>query len=120
MVRGKTCYAAVRFLDPNTYREKLQDYRGAETWNYPQLRNPFATAMWQLYSGPLKQVEDYPEDYAILWEEPEFEKSGREELAKLWQLTEEEKQAFAKRDVTAGDMALIEEMVIDYYSIEYD
>lgn len=33
MVRGKTCYAAVRFLDPNTYREKLQDYRGADTWN---------------------------------------------------------------------------------------
>lgn len=120
MVRGKTCYAAVRFLDPNTYREKLQDYRGAETWNYPQLRNPFATAMWQLYSGPLKQVEDYPEDYAILWEEPEFEKAVREELSRLWQLTEEEKQAFAERDVTAGDLALIEEMVIDYYSIKYD
>lgn len=120
MIRGKTCYAAVRFLDPNTYREKMQDYKGAEMWNYPQLRNPFVTAMRQLYSGPLRQVEDYPEDYAIIWEEPEFEKLVREELSKLWQLTEEEKQAFVKRDVTAGDLALIEEMEIDYYSIEYD
>lgn len=120
MVRGKTCYAAVRCLNPNMYREKLRDYRGAEMWNYPQLRNPFVTAMWQLYSGPLKQVADYSEDYEIIWEAPEFEKLVREELSKLWQLTEKEKRAFAQRNVTAGDLALIEDMEIDYYSIEYD
>ena len=40
-------------------------------------------------------------------------------MSKLWQLTEEEKQAFMEREVTAGDLALIEEMEITYYSIEY-
>ncbi len=119
MVRGKTCYAAVRFLDPNMYQAKKQDYEGAEVWNYPQLRNPFATAMQQLYSGPLKQVEDYPDDYAVVWEEPEFEKLVREELSRLWKLTEEEKRAFAERDVTVSDLALIEEMEIVYNSAEY-
>ena len=119
MVRGKTCYAAVRFLDPGAYSVKAQDYVGAEMWNYPQLRNPFVNAMQRLYSGPLKQVEDYPDDYAITWKAPELEKLVREELAKLWQLTEEEERAFMERDVTAGDLALIEEMEITYYSIEY-
>ncbi len=119
MVRGKTCYAAVRCLDPGVYQVKAQDYVGAEMWNYPQLRNPFVNAMQRLYSGPLKQVEDYPDDYAIVWKEPEFERLVREELSKLWQLTEEEKQAFMEREVTAGDLALIEEMEITYYSIEY-
>ena len=120
LVRGKTCYAAVRFLDPKKYYEKTQDYDGAEMWKYPQLRNPFVAAMRQLYSGPLKQMEDYQEDYAILWEEPEFEKLVREELSKLWQLTEEEKQTFAQRDITAADLALIEEMLISYHYIEQE
>lgn len=119
MVRGKTCYAAVRFLDPGAYSVKAQDYVGAEMWNYHQLRNPFVNAMQRLYSGPLKQVEDYPDDYTIAWKEPELERLVREELSKLWQLTEEEKRAFMERDVTAGDLALIEEMEITYYSIEY-
>ncbi|MDE7286739.1 MAG: LysM peptidoglycan-binding domain-containing protein [Lachnospiraceae bacterium] len=119
LVRGKTCYAAVRFLDPGVYYVKAQDYVGAEEWNYPQLRNPFVNAMQRLYSGPLEQVEDYPDDYAIEWREPEFEKLVREELAGLWQLTEEEKQAFMERDVTASDLAGIEEMELSYYSIEH-
>ncbi|MDE6184229.1 MAG: hypothetical protein K2G39_02195, partial [Lachnospiraceae bacterium] len=91
----------------------------AEEWDYPQLRNPFVNAMQRLYSGPLEQVEDYPDDYAIEWREPEFEKLVREELAGLWQLTEEEKQAFMERDVTASDLAGIEEMELSYYSIEH-
>ncbi len=118
LVRGKTIYAAVRFLDPGIYYVKAQDYVGAEDWNYPQLRNPFVNAMQKLYSGPLEQVTDYPDDYAIEWKEPEFEKLVREGLAELWQLTEEEKQAFMERDVTAGDLAGIEEMEISYYSNE--
>lgn len=118
MVRGKTCYAAVCFLDPGVYYVKDQDYVGAEEWNYPQLRNPFVNAMQILYSGPLEQVEDYPDDYAIEWREPAFEKLVRETLVRLWQLTEEEKQAFMERDVTAGDLAGIEEMKLFYYSIE--
>ncbi len=120
MVRGKTFYAAVRFLNPGMYYGKAQDYVGAEDWNYPQLRNPFVNAMQRLYSGPLEQVEDYPDDYAIEWKEPEFEKLVREELAGLWQLTEEEKQAFMERDVTAGDLAAIEEMEISYSSVGHD
>ena len=119
MVRGKTCYAAVRFLDPGGYAVKAQDYVGAEMWNYPQLINAFVNVMQRLYSGPLNQVDDYPDDYAITWKEPELERLVREELSKLWQLTEEEERAFMERDVTAGDLALIEEMLITYSSIEY-
>lgn len=118
LVRGKTIYAAVRFLDPGVYFVKDQDYVGAEEWHYPQLRNPFVDAMQSLYSGPLAQVKDYSEDYPIEWKEPAFEKLVREQLVSLWQLTEEEKQAFMERDVTAGDLAGIEEMELSYYSIE--
>ncbi len=120
LARGKTFYAAVRFLDPGVYYVKAQDYVGAQDWNYPQLRNPFVNAMQRLYSGPLKKVEDYPNDYVIEWKEPELEKLVREELSGLWQLTKEEKQAFMERGVTAGDLAAIEEMELSYYSVDND
>lgn len=118
LVRGKTFYAAVRSLDPGVYYVKAQDFVGSEVWEYPQLRNPFVNAMQRLYSGPLKQAEDYPDDYVIEWKAPELEKLVREELAGLWQLTEREKQAFLERDMTAGDLAGIEEMELSYYSVD--
>ncbi len=118
LVRGKTFYAAVRFLDPGTYYVKAQDYIGAEEWDYPQLRNPFENAMQRLWSGPLEQAADYPDDYVIEWKEAELEKLVREELAGLWQLTEEEKQEFMERDMTACDLAGIEEMELSYYSVD--
>ncbi len=117
LIRGKTFYAAVRFLDPGTYYVKDEDFVGSEVWKYPQLRNPFVNAMTRLYAGPLEQAEDYPDDYVIEWKAPELEKLVREELAGLWQLTEEEKQAFMERDVTAKDLAGIEEMELSYYSV---
>ncbi len=118
LIRGKTFYAAVRFLDPGVYYVKAQDYVGSEDWKYPQLRNPFVNAMQRLYSGPLLQAEDYPNDDVIKWKAPELEKLVREELSNLWQLTEEEKQAFMERDMTAGDLAGIEEMDLSYYSVD--
>lgn len=112
--KGKTLYAAVRFLDPGVYYVKTQDYVGAEDWKYPQLRNPFTDAMRSLYTGPLTQAEEDPDDNVIQWKEPAFEKLVREELAALWQLTPEEKQAFMERDMTAGDLSKIEELSIYY------
>lgn len=115
--KGKVFYAAVRNLDPGAYIAKTRDYVGAEDWNYPQLRNPFTDAMHSLYTGPLSQVEDYPDDYVIKWKEPALEKLVREELAALWQLTPEEKQAFMERDMTAGDLSKIEELAISYFPL---
>ena len=113
-IRGKARYAAVAFLDPGVYYEKEQDYIGMEEWNYPQLRNPFTDAMYRLYTGPLEQIEDYPEDEVIQWKNPEFEKLVREVLADMWQLTPEKKQAFMERDMTVADLGNIEELGIDY------
>lgn len=114
--KGKAACAAVRYLDPGVYYEKTQDYTGAEDWNYPQLRNPFADAMVSLYSEPLGQAESYQDDVMIQWKEPAFEKAVREELAALWQLAPQEKQDFMKRDMTVSDLRGIERLSISYYS----
>lgn len=114
--KGKVFYAAVRYLDPGVYYVKTQDYVGAEEWAYPQLRNPFANAMQELYTGPLERIKEIPEDDKILiWKEPAFEKLVREELAALWQLTPEEKQEFMEREMRANDLEGIEELVLTYY-----
>lgn len=113
--KGKTFYAAVRYLDPGGgWIEKRCDYTGAEDWNYPQLRNPFTCAMRNLYTGPLPQEEEYSGDHAVIWKEPALAVLVREELAALWQLTPEEKQAFMERDVTAADLSRIEELELTY------
>lgn len=114
-IKGKVFYGVVRYLDPGTYYVKTQDYIGWEDWNYPQLRNPFTDAMEHLYTGPLEQAEHDPNDVILQWKEPAFEKLVREELADLWQLTPEEKQAFMERDMTAGDLSKIEKLKISYF-----
>lgn len=113
--KGKAFYAAVRYLDPGTYYVKNRDYVGAEDWNYPQLRNPFTDAMQSLYTGPLEQAENHPGDAVLQWKEPAFEKLVREELAALWQLAPEEKQAFMERDMTEADLSKIEKLEISYF-----
>ena len=97
------------------YYVKDQDYVGAEDWNYPQLRNPFTDAMQSLYTGPLEQAENHPGDAVLQWKEPAFEKLVREELAALWQLAPEEKQAFMERDMTEADLSKIEKLEISYF-----
>ncbi len=114
-VKGKTFFEVIRYLEPNMFCMKTQDYIGWEDWNYPQLRNPFTDAMEHLYTGPLEQAEHDPDDVILKWKEPAFEKLVREELASLWQLTPEEKQAFMERDMTAGDLSKIEKLKISYY-----
>ncbi len=116
--KGKAFYAAVRYLDPGVYYVKTQEYIGAEDWNYSQLRNPFTDAMQNLYTGPLEQAENYPDDVIIKWKEPALEELVREELAALWQLAPEEKKAFMERDMTAGDLSKIEKLRISYYPDE--
>lgn len=116
--KGKVFYAAVRYLNPMTYIAKTQEYVGAEDWDYSQIRNPFTDAMQNLYTGPLEQAEDYPDDVVMKWKEPALEELVREELAALWQLTPEEKKAFMERGMTAGDLSKIEELRISYYPDE--
>lgn len=113
--KGKVFYAAVRYLDPGAHIAKTEEYVGAGDWKYPQLRNPFTCAMRRLCTGPLLQVEDYPGDHVIEWQEAAFEELVREELAALWQLTLEEKLAFMERDMTAADLCRIEELELRYY-----
>ncbi|MDD6811528.1 MAG: LysM peptidoglycan-binding domain-containing protein [Lachnospiraceae bacterium] len=120
LAKGKALYAAVRYLDPGVYYVKAHEYVGAEDWKYPQLRNPFTDAMHSLYTGPLVQTENSSEDEIIQWKEPELEKLVREELAALWQLTPEEKQAFMERDMTVSDLNGIEELVLSYYPDDHD
>lgn len=113
--KGKVFYAAVRYLDPGAHIAKTEEYAGAGDWEYPQLRNPFTCAMHKLCTDPLPQVGDYPNDHTIEWKEAAFEELVREELAALWQLTPEEKQAFMERDITAADLCRIEELTLRYY-----
>ncbi len=112
--KGKAFYAAVTYLNPGIYYVKTQDYVGGEDWKYPQLRNPFTDAMHCLYTGPLVQVKDYSDMDVIIWKEPAFEQAVREELARLWQLTPAEKEAFMERDMTVSDLSQIEEILLVY------
>ncbi len=117
--KGKTFYEVARYIDTGLYSPKSEDYVGAGDWKYEQLHNPFTQAMRSFYNGPLEKVEDYPDDHEIRWEDPVFEKLVREELARLWQLTDEERKAFMERPVTAADLAGIDSLYL-YMDQEYE
>lgn len=108
--KGKVFYAVMRYLDPGIFYVKMADYIGRDDWAYPQLRNPFTQAMRSLYDGPLMQVEDFSNDYEIIWEDPVFEELVRDRLASLWQLTDAQREAFQKRPMTAKDLAAVESL----------
>lgn len=117
--KGKTFYEVARYIDTGLYSPKCEDYVGAEDWKYEQLHNPFTQAMRSFYEGPLERGTDYPDDHEIMWEDPVFEKLVREELARLWQLTDEERTAFMERPVTAADLAGIDSLHL-YMDQEYE
>lgn len=110
--KGRTFYMAARYMDTGQYFAKTEDYVGAEDWPYPQLHNPFTQAMRSLYDGPLERVEEYPDDHEIVWKDPTLEKLVREELIRLWQLTDGEKKAFMERPVTRADLAGIDSLYL--------
>jgi len=110
--KGKTFYEVARCIDTGLYSPKSADYVGAEDWKYYQLHNPFTQAMRSLYDGPLERVSEYPDDHEIMWQDPVFEKLVREELARLWQLTDEEKGAFMARPVTEADLAGVDSLYL--------
>lgn len=116
--KGKTFYEVARCIDTGLYSPKGEDYVGAGDWKYGQLHNPFTQAMRSLCDDPLELVPDYPGDYEITWEEPVFEKLVREELARLWQLTDEETKAFMARPVMASDLAGIDSLYL-YMNQQY-
>lgn len=107
--QGKMFYKLIRsMLDGGPLNDKTADYGGADEWAYPQLRNPFTQAMNSFCANePLEQVTDFPGDYALTWKDAAMEGLVREELTKLWQLTETEQENFAGRPVMAGDLAAV-------------
>lgn len=109
-IKGKLFYTVVRHIYGGMWYAKDADYVGAEDWKYPQLHNPFTQAMRTLCDEPLARIEDYPDNYEIVWKEPVLEDMVREELVELWQLTEEECTEFMERPVTAGDLAAVESL----------
>lgn len=105
VAKGKTFYMAARTIDSGAYLSKTMDNIGADEWDYPQLHNPFVQAMQSFCDEPLARTDDFSENQEIQWKDPVLEKMVREQLAGLWQLTEEEKKAFMARPVTTADLA---------------
>lgn len=69
---------------------KMTDNVGAYDWNYPELHNPFSSAMKNYVVYAAKPDENYPGDCEITWSEPLFEQAVRNALIELWHLTEAE------------------------------
>lgn len=110
--KGKTFYLAARTINSMVFLPKMADNVGADDWKYPELHNPFTQAMRSLCDEPLARVKPEPEEKEIRWKDPVMEELVREQLAKLWQLTDEERAAFERRPVTAADLAGVESLCL--------
>lgn len=113
--KGKTFYMAARSIDSLMYQPKMEDYVGADDWNYPELHNPFTQAMRSLCEEPLARTgidsgEYDSESEQIHWKDSVLEELVQEQLAGLWQLTDEEKKAFMARPMTTADLAGVERL----------
>ncbi len=86
---------------------KMTDNVGAYDWNYPELHNPFSSAMKNYVVSVPRPDKNYPGDHEIAWKEPLLEQALRNALIELWQLTDAEKEAFEERPVMASDLAVI-------------
>lgn len=131
--KGKTFYMAARTVDSLVYLPKMADYVGTDDWNYPELHNPFTQAMHSFCDEPLARVgivsdvqdsdggqretnerndlEDAG-NQEIPWQDPVLEQLVKDQLAKLWQLTDEERAAFEKRQMTEEDLAGVESLCL--------
>ncbi len=131
LAKGKTLYLAARIIDSGGYYPKMADNVGADDWNYPELHNPFTQAMRSLCDEPPVHPGIAPGgqvsesgllqgqtgqvnsgNQQIFWKEPAIEKLVREQLAKLWKLSDEERAAFEKRPMTEADLAGVKSLAI--------
>lgn len=130
--KGKTFYMAARTIDSGVYLPKMADNVGADDWNYPELHNPFTQAMRSFCDDPLvhagidlggegseegandgrQKLTDKvsTEGQAIQWQDPVMEQMVRDQLAKIWRLTDEERVIFEKRQLTEADLAGVESL----------
>ncbi|MCM1153818.1 MAG: LysM peptidoglycan-binding domain-containing protein [Roseburia sp.] len=86
---------------------KTTENIGAGDWNYPELHNLFSAAMKNFITYAERPESNTAGDYVIEWEDERIEAAVRNALIELWQLSEEEKEAFAARPVMASDVAVI-------------
>lgn len=115
--KGKSFYIAARTIDSMVYLPKMADNVGADDWKYPEIHNPFAQAMRSLCDEPLARSgsdsgEQESESRQIHWKDSVLEELVREQLAGLWQLTDEEKKAFMARPMTAADLSGVESLCL--------
>jgi len=131
--KGKTFYMAARTIDSGVYLPKMADNVGADDWNYPELHNPFIQAMRSLRDEPYARAQGSPGQKnegghrgeqqelidqvnlvkgEIQWKDPVLEQLVRDQLARLWRLSEEERAAFGKRRVTETDLAGVESLAL--------
>lgn len=108
--KGKTFYLAARTIDSLVYLPKMADYVGMDDWNYPELHNPFVQAMRSFCDEQLARPGMVSAQQEIQWQDPVMEQLVRDQLARLWQLTDEERTAFEKRQLTEADFAGIESL----------
>lgn len=131
--KGKAFYMAARTIDSGVYLPKMADNVGADDWNYPELHNPFIQAMRSLRDEPHARVESSlgkkndggqvggqqgvtdlvnSKGREIQWKDPVLEQLVRDQLARLWLLTDEERVAFGKRQMTDADLAGVESLAL--------
>lgn len=103
--KGKTFYLAARTIDSLVYLPKMADYVGVDDWNYPELHNPFVQAMRSFCDEQLARPDMVSDQQEIQWQDPVMEQLVRDQLARLWRLTDEERAAFEKRQLTEADLA---------------
>lgn len=113
VAKGKTFYLAARTIDSGVYLPKMADNAGADDWDYPEIHNPFVQAVREFGDGPQEMTNIVNlKERQIRWKDPVIEKLVRDQLAQLWQLSEEERAAFEKRQVTEADLAGVESLAL--------
>lgn len=89
---------------------RMADFAGADEWDYPALHNMFSWAMDMFYTYARLPDKNFPDDHAVMFEEPKIERALRSALAELWQLGDEERKHFENRPLMMSDLAVITEV----------
>ena len=89
---------------------RMADFAGADEWDYPALHNMFSWAMDMFYTYARLPDKNFPDDHAVMFEEPKMERALRSALAELWQLGDEERKHFENRPLMMSDLAVITEV----------
>lgn len=89
---------------------RMSDNAGADEWDYPELHNMFSTLMDMFYTYAERPDENFPNDHAVSFTEPQLEHIIRSALEELWQLDEGERAAFESRPLMMSDLAVITDL----------